>query len=520
MADPQKLVAEGGSLPPQTAALSDSQVIEFLRDLHEIITIFRPDGTINYISHAVGRILGYEPIELVNREVCDYVHPDDLPALLMEFAKVFENKSYHVQLEFRALHKSGGYVYLESIGSNWLDEPHVEGLLVNLRDVTHKKEAEKTLRENEERFRSVVETANDVIITVDRQGIVHYTNSAISAIFGYEPQELIGLNLNLLMPDYLRELHAKGMKRYAETKQKHISWQATELPAVHKNGQQFPIELSLGEFYRNGQIFFTGIIRDITGRKKVEQELQIAKERAEESDRLKSSFLAMMSHEIRTPLNAILGFSNVIYSEIEHLIEPEMRSYFDIIQSSGSRLMRFISNLLDISRLQAGELIVTKSRCNLASIAHDVLASHAEPARAKLVEIVEDFSEQEDYSVDADSERLAQAISHIVENAIKFTSSGVIFVRLRKEEDGELHLSISDTGVGIHPDALQFIFDPFRQVDEGVRRSWEGAGLGLTISQRLVQLMGGQITVISKQGEGSTFNIVLPPYLGELELAA
>jgi signal transduction histidine kinase/PAS domain-containing protein len=237
-------------------------------------------------------------------------------------------------------------------------------------------------------------------------------------------------------------------------------------------------------------------------------ELAQARDRAEAADRVKSAFLATMSHELRTPLNSIIGFTGIMLQGHPGPLNLEQKKQLGMVQHSARHLLELINDVLDISKIEAGELELFYSNTNLMELMQDVLGLVAPMAKAKGLEL--DFESNQGFlEMSMDSRRLKQVVLNIVNNAVKFTEMGGVRVGCHRH-NGQVSISVADTGIGIDPQKIATIFQPFSQIDNGLTRSHEGTGLGLSISLKLAQLMGGHISVASIPGEGSTFTIHLP----------
>ena len=384
-----------------------------------------------------------------------------------------------------------------------------------LRRVTLLEQAQReraALLASEEQFRAVAETAQVAIFVVGLDDTVVFANRPVERIFGYKASELIGRPLATLIPPELRASHRAGVERYVATGERRLSWEGVELPAISKDGREVPIEVTLGEFVRDGRRYFTAIARDITERRRAEQEKaglllreREARERAEAAIRTREEVLAIVSHDLRNPLNTIaMGAAALKDFSAD---EATRERYVQMIQRAIQRMNRLIEDLLDVMRLEGGQkLALNLAPLELAPMLLELAESfhaQAEPRRQAFVCEVEPGLPP----VTADRDRLAQVIANLVGNALKFTPEGGR-VELRAARAGhEVAVAVRDDGPGMSDEELGRIFDPYWQAGRTARL---GAGLGLTISKGIVESHGGRLDVESKPGQGSTFTFTLP----------
>jgi PAS domain S-box-containing protein len=381
-------------------------------------------------------------------------------------------------------------------------------VMSQIRDITERERMAAALHESEERYRIVAETASDVIFTVDEDITIQYVNSAVEKVFGFMPSEIIGQKLTALMDSQDRS----DLWGHA----------GIELMGRHKDGHDVPVDVSFSEFVKDGRQSFTGIVRDITERKKSEVErIRIEEERAqllsreqearqvaEDANRLKDDFLAMISHELRAPLTAILGWAQMLRSGT--LDRASVDRALLTIERNAKTQAHLVGDLLDASRIATGKLNLEIRPVELMSIveaAVDAVRPMVEAKDLRMQIVLEPWVGP----FNGDVERLKQIVWNLLSNAIKFTPpGGLIEVRLERLENKAL-LIVSDTGQGIDPEFLPKIFDRFRQGDSSSRRQQGGLGLGLAIIKHLVELHGGAIYAYSRGiGQGSDFMITLP----------
>jgi two-component system, sensor histidine kinase and response regulator len=378
-------------------------------------------------------------------------------------------------------------------------------------DLVKRREAEQTLRESEQKSRYVIESAADAIVSIDDQGLVREFNRAAERLFGYTAAEMAGEPLARLMPLRFRDGHRVGIQRFLETGERRFpSWRDQQLVGLTKEGREVPLEVSFSRFEARGRSFFTGVLRDITQRKAVEAELAAARDRAIETSRLKSEFLARMSHEIRTPMNGIIGMTGLL---LDTEMTPVQRHYAETVRRSGDALMTIINDILDFSKIEAGRLRLEPVGFDLAVAVEEVGELLSGAAREKGLDLVIRVAPEVPRHIVGDPGRIRQILINLVGNAVKFTAKGHVVVNVDCENPGErvaqLRFAVSDTGIGIPEDRIGEIFDRFTQVDASSTRRYGGTGLGLAISRELVTLMGGTLSVTSCPGEGSTFSVEL-----------
>ncbi len=371
------------------------------------------------------------------------------------------------------------------------------------------------LRDTEARMYAILHTIADGIITFSESGIIEEFAANAERIFGYSSDEIIGQNISMLMPESVHWLHDDYLLRVR--KDASIDGGEREIAGRHKDGSTFPLELAVSEMMLGGQRHFTCMVRDITRRKRIQQELIAAKYDAELASQAKSYFLANMSHEIRTPMNAIIGFSDLC---LETQLTPVQRDYLEKVSLSANSLLGIINDILDFSKIESGKLDMEKAPFNLDAVLRGVAAIISIRAEEKRLEFLID----EEYGIPqvlvGDSLRLGQVLNNLANNAVKFTEAGEIVIQIRMEKQipsqGEtygqvvLRFTVRDTGIGMTPEQIEKLFQSFSQADVSTTRKYGGTGLGLAISKRLVELMGGQIWVESTPGKGSLFTFDIP----------
>ena len=367
----------------------------------------------------------------------------------------------------------------------------------------------RRLTASQRQLTAVFNTVSEAIFSADAEGRILSVNNEAARLWEYETKDLIGQDLDFLFsaPGFFKE--AREQSAYQET----VTYIETE--AISRHGRRFTAEVAFDQAEVDGSVIYTLAGRDITERREYENRLVEAKEMAEVGNRAKSEFLANMSHEIRTPMNGVIGMTGLL---METELTPNQHDMVTTIHASGESLLTIINDILDFSKIEAGQFTLSKSPFDLRACveeALDVLSPRAAEKRLDLINIMhEDVPEK----LIGDSQRLRQVLLNLAGNAVKFTSKGEVCIEISAKSaftlsDGssperdmwEISFAVRDTGIGIPHDKMNLLFKAFSQVDATSTRSYGGTGLGLVISKRLIELMGGSISVMSDVGKGTTF---------------
>jgi PAS domain S-box-containing protein len=376
-------------------------------------------------------------------------------------------------------------------------------------DVIKQKRTEEELRESELKYRNLFETANDAIYILDGERFIACNSSSVSMFGCKNKQEFINHTPWDFSPE--NQPDGKNSKRKAidvikaaiREKKQIFYWQHCK-----KNGEPFDAEISLNKFRLGDKYFLQAIARDISASKKAEDELIAAKEKAEESDRLKSAFLANMSHEIRTPMNGIMGFADLLKQP--QLSTDDKLKFIEIIEKSGKRMLNIINDLINISKIEAGQAEVKISEINLNEQLEYIYTFFKPEAEKAGLTLIYNFGlpDNECFMV-TDKEKLMATLINVIKNAVKYTNEGYIdFGYVIKGDDIEFY--VKDTGIGIAKDRQKAVFERFVQADLSLSQPYEGAGLGLAIAKGYVDLLNGKIWLESEKGKGTVFYILLP----------
>ena len=370
-------------------------------------------------------------------------------------------------------------------------------------------EGEKALRRSKRRHQSLVQNSSDIIAILDDRGAFTYCSQSSQRILGYSPTWLIGHRL----VEFLQSEDAeKFAEFFAGVAQSAGGTQAEEVQIRHADYSWLTCEVICNNLKNDAAI--GGIVvnlRDISERKRVMDELRKAKTLAEQGSRIKTEFLAAMSHELRTPLNAVIGFSEVIKNGMLGTeAGPRCIDYATHIHESASHLLRVINNILDLSKAESGQIKLIEEFCSLSGIIANCVQMHAQQATD--ADLVVDVSLPPSVPhLRADRRRIEQALAGIFSNAVKFSNpGGRVDIAARMYGQGGLEISISDTGIGMAADEIAVALEPFRQLDARLNRRYEGTGLGLPLSKRLIELHGGTLQIDSLPGKGTRVTMRFP----------
>jgi len=470
------------------------------------IFMLDPSGRILFWNVGAERGKGYGAGEIIGKHHSIFFTQEDIEGGLpeRELQNAMEKGSF--EDEGWRVRKDGSLFWADVVTTAlWDSEGRLRGFSKVIRNITERKIAEEKLRESEERYRVIAETASDAIITINEQSNVLFANPAVRKVFGYTPDELAGCELTMLMPERLRAPHMNAMKRFAETGKRHISWEATELPGLHKDGREMPLEISYGLSKREGKYLFTGIVRDITERKQAEKEKEYKDmlERFNQelevlvSERTMSVMALRLADRVRTPASVIGLSGKKILGKRD--ISEKLREAVTTIVSEADKLETIVKEFQSLLKSRRTSF----SYEDINDIAREVLPIIERESVRKGVTLAADLSPLP-LKINAQKDLLRMALFNILRNAVESTpEGGNIHITTRGTTDSVV-VSVSDTGRGVPKEVLDKIFDPLFNI------SLYRFGMGLPLVKQIVAEHLGDIDLTSEPGKGTTLTLSFP----------
>ncbi|MFO7658417.1 MAG: PAS domain S-box protein [Bacteroidales bacterium] len=536
-----------------------------LQNSSDSITIFDKNGLIIFENSPKNKISDFDIEELIGKSIYEIIHPDEEDNFRELFKEILSNPGKQIKKEYRSLHKNRKWIYVESIFSNQINNPVINGIVVNSRDISERKMADLKEKVYHDNLVFLSNSALDLLGISSKEDIflyigvklLQFLENAIIIVSSYvEEKNVFRIEcftgpdgINKLIPRYfgkdlvgltfpnnkkLSDLSTAGSVMTIKDNQEIFKFKGIDYEdfietldklQVHKI---YNISLArhnklLGNItiltLNKTIIKFKHIIETFVHqvavalhRSQLEYELVKAKEKAEESDKLKTAFLANMSHEIRTPMNGILGFAEMLNDEL--LSAGNRKKYLEIIHSNGKMLINLIDDIIDFAKIEAGQINVVPRDFSLNTLLSQIHSSFLTEQLKKdssMVKLrVKKALTSEDSYINTDPNRLRQILTNLIGNSFKFTDEGFIEFGYKKTKKNYLHFFVKDTGIGIPKDKLEVIFDRFIQADSSSTRKYGGSGLGLAISKGFVELLGGEMWAESEENIGSTFHFTIP----------
>lgn len=469
------------------------------------------EGEWTRVNRTFSRITGYPPEKLVGHSFAEITHPDDVEPDRDRRRRLIAGEIDDYRMDKRYLSPTGDPVWVSlSVSLVHGADGHPAYFINQIEDVTASRRAEAALRRSEAQMRAMLESAPDAMVIVEGSGVIALVNAQTEALFGYSREEMIGQSVGLFIPASLRAQHARHVEAYFAAARSRPMGTGLELTACRRDGTTFPAEISLSPVDLDQVTAVSASVRDVSGRQRAEDELRAARDAALAASRLKSAFVANVSHEIRTPLNGVVALADLL---AETDLTSSQQEYVDGLRASAEALMSVIGEILDFSKIEAGRLDVDLDDVDIRVLVDDVCASAAGTASAKGIELIASVHPAVPAVVRTDPARVRQVLSNLIGNATKFTERGEVVVRVTPERPSSrsaLRFEVSDTGIGVAAGDQAKVFESFAQADSATTRQYGGTGLGLTISKRLVEALGGSIGLQSAVGRGSTFHFTLP----------
>ncbi len=507
--------------------LTEANYLTILENINDLIIILDDKYIFQYINDIIAsKFIGYHLTDLIGESFYNYIHPDDKYKAI----EIFENKSEEnsISVEIRLKHKKGSWIWFESRGIKYYDEKGNLKRLLNSKNITERKSIE-------ERYRSLFDNSPNGILIINFNGHIVDANSTFEVLMGFDKNYLIGKPIDEskeIFPDEIKSF----FKRIFKASFKGEFLEPIEMRILRKDGKFIWVMIQTSIVKISGKTLIQFIFQDISEKKKVElletkfkdqlenkvnlrtRELNKALEEQKyyfdqivKSSQFKTEFMSTMSHELRTPLNAIIGFTDLLLEGAYGPLNENQLEFIKDIKASAEHQFDMIKNILDINKIEAGQVILSIQKFSLNSIVNQIRSSMRPLYKNKDLKFkVKGLDTEKE--ICADPIRFKEILLNLISNAIKFTIKGKVSLKIQEKYDHWI-FKVSDTGIGIARKDFDLIFKEFKRVDSSYVRSVPGTGLGLSLTKRLINLHGGEINFFSLEGAGTTFTFTIPKKL-------
>ena len=488
------------------AKLLEARFRDLLESTPDAIVMVNVTGRIVLVNSQAERVFGYPRSELLGQAV-EVLLPHRYRGAHLGHRSGFfgqpRTRTMGAGLELHGLRKDGGEFPVE-ISLSPIDTEEGTMVMSAIRDITDRKRADQ-------KFKDLLEAAPDAMVIVNREGHIVLVNSQAVKLFGWSRDELLGQPIELLVPLRFSARHPDHRRNFFAEPRTRSMRAGLELHGLRKDGSEFPVEISLSPLETEEGLFVSSAIRDVTERKRIEQVLRDKNLELENAALVKDRFLASMSHELRTPLNAIIGFTGTLLMKLPGPLNVEQEKQLRIVQTGAKHLLSLINDLLDVAKLSANKVTLNLEAVDCKTLIEEVSATLELEARRKGLAFAV-HTPPVDVLLLTDRRALSQILINLVGNAIKFTQQGrvdVVLQDLQLPTGRAVQLHVQDTGPGIPLREQPRLFEAFSRVENADRRHHEGTGLGLHLSRKLAEALGGSIRFESTEGQGSTFILEL-----------
>lgn len=492
------------------AKLLEARFRDLLESTPDAIVMVNVTGRIVLVNSQAERVFGYPRAELLGQAV-EVLLPHRYRGAHLGHRSGFfgqpRTRTMGAGLELHGLRKDGGEFPVE-ISLSPIDTEEGTMVMSAIRDITDRKRADQ-------KFKDLLEAAPDAMVIVNREGHIVLVNSQAVKLFGWSRDELLGQPIELLVPQRFSARHPDHRRNFFAEPRTRSMGAGLELHGLRKDGSEFPVEISLSPLETEEGLFVSSAIRDVTERKRIEQVLRDKNLELENAALVKDRFLASMSHELRTPLNAIIGFTGTLLMQLPGPLNAEQEKQLRIVQTGAKHLLSLINDLLDVAKLSANKVTLNLERVDCKTLIEEVSATLEMEARRKGLAFAV-HTPPVDVLLLTDRRALSQILINLVGNAIKFTQQGrvdVVLQDLQLPTGRAVQLRVQDTGPGIPLQEQPRLFEAFSRVESADRRHHEGTGLGLHLSRKLAEALGGTLGFDSTEGLGSTFTLQLPEHV-------